>query len=116
MEHVGTLILSQNRHTLYLAKVIHVEGATTGVSSAEARKRRPFYWYDSWRIYFQKNHGRSGALVAAGLKILGTMLNHVLARLRGRTPAAPSHFMRDFCGIAVRPLCGLKARARDRFL
>lgn len=95
------------------AEVIHAEGTSTGVSSAEARKRRPAYWYDSWRIYFLKNHGRVGALTVAALKILGAVLNHALSRLRGKTPAAPLHFLHDFWAVAVRPLCGLEARPHD---
>ena len=36
------------------AKVMHIEGAATGIKSA---KRRPQYWYDSRRRYFIKHHG-----------------------------------------------------------
>lgn len=95
------------------AQVIHAEGAATGVSSAEARKRRPAYWYESWRIYFRKNHGRGRALAAALFKILGALMNHGLARMRGKAPAAPRHFVRDFWAMAVRPLVGLKAQPYD---
>ena len=48
------------------ARVIHAEGAATQVRSHDERRRRPDYWYDSRRMYFEKNHGRLYALATAG--------------------------------------------------
>lgn len=96
------------------AEVVHMEGAATGVKSGEpARKRRPAYWYHSWQHYFLKNHGRVFALLAAGAWMLGALLNHALARLSGKAPAAPLHLFRDFWAMAGRPLLGLEARPYD---
>ena len=43
------------------AKVMHIEGAATGIKSD---KRRPQYWYDSRRRYFIKHHGVLGLVCA----------------------------------------------------
>jgi GT2 family glycosyltransferase len=96
------------------AEVVHMEGAATGVKSGEyIRKRRPAYWYHSWQHYFRKNYGRIFALLAAGAWMLGALLNHAIARLRGKAPAAPLHLFQDFWAMAGRPLLGLKARPHD---
>lgn len=96
------------------ARVIHAEGAATGVrSGASERLQRPTYWYQSWRHYFQKNHGRGYALAAAAAWIFGAAGNELIARLRGRTPGAPLRFYRDFWGAAVLPLLGLKQSSDD---
>jgi N-acetylglucosaminyl-diphospho-decaprenol L-rhamnosyltransferase len=98
--------------TWYVAEahVLHAEGASTQVKSGETKRRRkPAYWYASWQYYFLKTHGRTYA-IAAGLSwITGAALNHVIARLRGKQPAAPLRFFGDFTAVAIRPLIGLKA-------
>lgn len=92
------------------ARVTHFEGASTGVNSGEAcRKRRPAYWYHSWQYYFRKNHGRLYALAAAAAWIIGAGVNRLVAGLRRRPPAAPLHFFGDFWAGACRPLIGLRA-------
>lgn len=97
--------------TWYVAEalVVHHEGAATGVRSGRPA-RRPAYWYDSWRHYFAKNHGRAYALATALARILAVWGNLLLARLRGRVPEAPERFVPDFWAVAVRPLIGLEAR------
>jgi N-acetylglucosaminyl-diphospho-decaprenol L-rhamnosyltransferase len=50
------------------SKVMHIEGASTGVKSV---KRRPAYWYNSRRRYFIKHHGLAGLLLADLLWSLG---------------------------------------------
>lgn len=87
------------------ALALHAEGAATGVRSNEGlRKRRPGYWYVSWRHYMTKTHGRSGALLAAGLWMTGATLNHVIAALRRRPPAAPLQFYGDLWTHVLHPL------------
>ena len=71
------------------AEILHVEGASTEVRSAEAgQKRRPAYWYHSWQYYFHKNHSRAYALAAALAWMTGVVLNNVLARLRSAADGA----------------------------
>lgn len=90
------------------ARIVHVEGASTDVKSAEVgQKRRPAYWYHSWQYYFRKNHGRGYALAAALTWTGGVAANRVLSRLRARPPASPRRFFRDFWAAGWRPLLGL---------
>lgn len=97
--------------TVAEALAIHAEGVSTGVRNNEdVRHRRPTYWYESWRIYFRKNHSRAYALAAAAVRIVGTAANQALSALRGHPPAAPLNFFADFWGVACRPLLGLPAR------
>ena len=96
------------------ALVTHVEGASTDVKSGRIeRVRRPAYWYDSWQMYFVKNHSRGYALLCAMGWMTGAALNFVLSRVRGKTPAAALHFFGDFWAVGVRPLLGLKAHSYE---
>lgn len=52
------------------AKVMHIEGAATGIKLS---KRRPAYWYNSRRRYFIKHHGVLGLILADMLWFLGRL-------------------------------------------
>lgn len=96
------------------AKVVHIEGVSTNVRSGrDERWRRPSYWYDSWRRYFTKNHGRLVALTAASAWILGDFGNRLLSLLRRRSTSSPIKFYHDFWARTVRPLLGLRAKPYD---
>jgi GT2 family glycosyltransferase len=95
------------------AGAVHMEGASTGVRTSDGvRRRRPGYWYDSWRIYFTHNHGRTYALACALVVCLGAILNQVISSARMRPPARPINFFGDFWRHVVRPL--LPPNAADR--
>ncbi len=51
------------------SRVIHLEGASTGIRNVQ--KRRPAYWYDSRRRYFVKNFGIFGLVLADAFWIVG---------------------------------------------
>ena len=94
------------------ARVIHAEGAATDQKSGRSdRRRRPAYWYDSWRHYHLKTRGRGGALRSGGAWMAGAALNYGLSALRGRSPKAPLNFFPDFWTQVMRPL--ITERARD---
>jgi len=87
------------------ARVIHEEGAATGVKSNVAqRKARPAYWYGSWRMYHTKMHGRLGALAFALAWFLGALGNTLISFVRRKSPAAPLHFYRDFTRFVLIPI------------
>jgi len=87
------------------AKVMHIEGAATGVGSGAAmRKPRPAYWYASWRHYFSKNHGRASALLTAAAYMAGGSLGVIIAAILRREPYIPAHFFRDFRIGVIKPL------------
>lgn len=96
------------------ARVIHAEGAATGVGSdARKRKRRPSYWYHSWYHYMAKTHGRVYGLMALTTWMTGAVGNIVMSRLRGRQPDTPLGLFGDLWAMAGRPLVGLEARPYD---
>jgi N-acetylglucosaminyl-diphospho-decaprenol L-rhamnosyltransferase len=92
------------------SQVVHVGGAATGVSSENPeRPALPAYWYDSWRFYFEKLHGRGGARVVALARLTGTVAGDLLCLLRRRPSRNPRNFATDFRRHVVRPLFGLGA-------
>lgn len=83
----------------------HHEGAATSVRSGDREhKRRPTYLYESWLIYFSKNHGRTYALVTALLVMLGGSINLFLMRVRGRRSALPKSFFSDQWRLVISPI------------
>jgi N-acetylglucosaminyl-diphospho-decaprenol L-rhamnosyltransferase len=87
------------------AKVVHKEGAATGVRSGEQqRRRRPAYLFDSWRHYFSKNHGRGYALATALLWLLGGTVGLAIAQVRGRPSSMPLNYAGDIFRGVIRPL------------
>lgn len=94
------------------ACVIHIEGASTQISSRESqRPTRPSYWYDSWRHYYTKTHGRSGALLAAAAWIGGATLDRGISALRRQDPKMPHHFFRNAWRFILVPLIGLQKKS-----
>lgn len=79
------------------ARVMHLEGAATGVTIG--RRRRPAYWFESRRRYFVKHHGVLGLAAADVMWSLGRMT--LIARralgLGGRAgmDSEPASFARD---------------------
>ena len=93
--------------TLYVpsARILHIEGAATEVSSGDTRpKPKPVYLYESYRMYFEKAHGRTLALLIAFLKLPAAAFGALLARLRMRRSGLPLRFFRDHWTHVVRPL------------
>lgn len=96
------------------ALVFHAESSSTHLRDRlQQRRRLPSYWYQSWRLYFSKNHGRLFALVAALLWVAGASLNSVGSALLRKPTSTPQRFFRDFWAVGIRPLLGLSARSYD---
>ena len=95
------------------SRVVHEEGAATGVRSGEVRPQPlPDYWYDSWYLYFTKAHGPVYARLCALARFLGWTLNRAVATMRGRTPGSPPRWRDGFFRRVLRPLLGLDALER----
>lgn len=87
------------------AQIVHVAGASTGVTGEEnARRPLPGYWYDSWRLYFIKTYGALGALTVARARLAGTAIGNALSRLRGQPSSSPGNFIPDFRNHVLTPL------------
>jgi hypothetical protein len=92
------------------ARVVHAEGASTGVRSGEERRTPlPDYWYDSWYLYFSKSHGPVYARLCAVARATGWSLNRLISTLRGSTSNAPPRWSDGFYRRVVRPMIGRKA-------
>ncbi|WP_420862184.1 glycosyltransferase family 2 protein [Algirhabdus cladophorae] len=85
------------------AKVLHAEGAATGVGQSE-RKRRPDYWYQSWAHYFFKSYGPARAALLSVSMLGAAGLQSLKSILSGRPSKLPKSFGSDFTRTAVRPL------------
>ena len=87
------------------ARVAHVAGAATGMVGGVSRKDRlPGYWFESWRIFFSKRHGRARASAIAVARLSGCAIDRTTSALRRRSPATPPHFISDFLRYVLKPL------------
>lgn len=95
------------------ARVVHHEGASTNVRSGETRPpRRPAYWYNSQRMYFEKTATRPKALARAAARLMGTLLHIAFSAVKLRRPALPEHYLKDYIKIVIVPL--ISGRAPNR--
>lgn len=79
------------------SKVIHLVGQSTFVSNTQMKpKRRPTYWFESRRRYFQKNHG----LLYSMATDIGWMTGYAVWRIRRifqqKPDTDPPHLLWDF--------------------
>ena len=88
------------------SRVIHLEGQSTGVTSARhARRRLPGYWFDSRRRFFLKNHGRARTAAADAAFMVGRVVGgpgRLLRRvLTGKVEEVPDRLLGDFARNSV---------------
>lgn len=83
------------------AKVVHIGGVSTGVQGEKAQL--PTFWFDSWRYYFSKNHGKLYAVAAAFAKLLGIWTYVVKQALAGRKNERPAHYASDVFEQCLKP-------------
>lgn len=78
------------------SRVVHLVGASTGVTSAAGRiKRRAPYWFQSRRRYFIKHHGVVYAALADAALGAGTALSMLRSAIQGRGSSSPEYFLSD---------------------
>ncbi|QRZ12395.1 glycosyltransferase family 2 protein [Paracoccus methylovorus] len=73
-------------HYVVESLVLHIGSVSTGMREW---KRAPDYWYDSRRRYFEKHHGRLGALWATVAHLGGAGVFRLRCLLTGRKPDGP---------------------------
>ncbi|MBK7875215.1 MAG: glycosyltransferase family 2 protein [Planctomycetes bacterium] len=79
------------------SRVAHLVGRSSGVTSLrEPPKRRPRYWFESRRYYFEKHHGYIYALATDAAFAACFALWRVRRRLQGKPDEDPPHFLGDF--------------------
>lgn len=73
-------------HYVYESEIAHIGSASTGM---KRWARVPDYWYDSRRRYFEKHHGRIGALAATAAHVAGTSLWRLRCLVQRRDSGVP---------------------------
>lgn len=75
------------------SRVIHLEGASTGIT--QVLKRRPGYWYQARRRFFLKNHGALFTALADAAFLAGFALWRVRRRLQRKPDTDPPGMLAD---------------------
>lgn len=90
------------------SRVIHLEGASTGIS-AKNLKPRPEYWFQARRRFFLKNHGALYTALADAAYLSGMALWRLRRRVQRKPDTDPPHMLADalrnsvfFTGFKVR--------------
>lgn len=76
------------------SRVIHLEGASTGIS-AKNLKRRPRYLFQARRRFFLKNHGALYTALADAAFLVGFALWRLRRRIQGKPDTDPPHLLID---------------------
>ncbi len=82
------------------SRVVHLEGASSGMAGRIA-KRRPGFWFQARRRYYLKHKGRLGAACADGVFIIGYSLWRLRRLLQGKPDADPPRMLTDFVSNSV---------------
>jgi N-acetylglucosaminyl-diphospho-decaprenol L-rhamnosyltransferase len=77
------------------SRVVHLEGATTGVTGNRTRSRCPAYWYQARRRFFLKNYGGAYTAFADAAFILGFASWRLRRRLQRKPDTDPPHMLID---------------------
>ena len=88
--------------------VVHLEGASTGVT-ARIMKRRPPYWFQARRRFYLRNYGAFYTAMVDAATIIGLALWRLRRLIQRKPDRDPPHLLMDlirnsvFCtGFAVR--------------
>ena len=84
------------------SRVVHIEGAATGVGAAAAERPLPPYWYRSRRRYFELSGGFP-SLIAANIASLAGQAIAGLKRRVGRPPASRAYRTADLVRSGLWP-------------
>jgi N-acetylglucosaminyl-diphospho-decaprenol L-rhamnosyltransferase len=84
------------------SRIVHLLGQSTGVTHPSAATRRlPPYWFEGRRRYFLKNWGRTRALLADMLRVVGHLTWCLRRTIQRRADPAPCRFLRDLIRHSV---------------
>lgn len=83
------------------SRVVHLVGQASGMNRAQQNKRRAAYWFESRRRYLVKHLGRSRALAADALFMLGFATWRLRRRVQRKSDPDPVHFLLDFARHSV---------------
>ncbi|SMO68930.1 glycosyltransferase family 2 protein [Paracoccus laeviglucosivorans] len=86
-------------HYVVESVVEHIGSASTGMKTW---KRAPDYWYDSRRRYFEKHHGRAGALMATAAALGGEGVWRLRCLMQRRASGTPPGHLGQLTRHALR--------------
>lgn len=79
------------------SRVVHLVGKSTGIDSADkSPKRRPAYWFNSRRRYFQKNYGIFQAVAIDAFWMFGFALWRLRRLIQRKPDTDPPYMLYDF--------------------
>ena len=84
------------------SRVVHIEGAATGLASENGQRPLPPYWYQSRRRYFGLTGGRAAVLASGAAAVMGISVA-TLKQLALRTAKASGFRFRDFMDAGFFP-------------
>lgn len=76
------------------SRVVHLEGASSGVTQ-RAPRRRPPYWFQARRRYLLKHHGKLLAALFDAVYIAGLASYRLRRRLQRKPDTDPPHLLAD---------------------
>jgi GT2 family glycosyltransferase len=77
------------------SKVVHLEGASTGIGYHKASRRLPPYWFQARHRFFTKNYGAFYTALADAAFIFGYAIWRVRRRLQHKPDGDPPHMLID---------------------
>jgi GT2 family glycosyltransferase len=85
-------------------RIVHLVGVSSGVTGQKAAlRRRPRYWFESRRRYFETHHGRARAVLADLAWASGFAVNRVKQTLLGRPNPDPPYLLWDLVRFNLNP-------------
>ena len=96
---------------LHTARAVHLVSQSTKIQNESSideaprqNKPLPAYWFDSWRYYFTKNHGRVYAITAGMAWMAGSLLYKAHRFILRRPSTQPAHATSSFWKHCFVPL------------
>ena len=77
------------------SEVVHLGGASTGITGKKATNRRPDYWFQARRRFFLKSYGKFYAALVDAAFILGYSLWRLRRRIQRRADSDPPQLLLD---------------------
>ncbi len=78
------------------SRIIHIAGASTGVTARKAPKRVPDYWFEARRRCYLKNFGRLRTALADAAFLTGYSLYRLRLRVQRKPDTDAPHYLADF--------------------
>lgn len=77
------------------SRIIHLEGASTGIATGRIERRRARYWFEARRRYFLKNHGALYTALVDAAFILGFVAWRSRRWIQRKPDVDPPHLLGD---------------------